>query len=78
MGADNFFKKLCSKGRQKNEVVARRECGVETHFFVRLFCFVLRIGTVRDSLCDNRNDSVTRENLMMAGWGSISWRVVLE
>ena len=33
------------------------------------FCFVLRIGTVRDSLCDDRNDSVTRENLMMTGVG---------
>lgn len=41
----------------------------------RLFCsfvlfrFVLRIGTVRDSLCADRNDSVTRENLMMTGVG---------
>ena len=74
MGADNFFQKLCSKGGEKNEGVARRECGVETDFFVHLFyfilfCFVLRIGTVRDSVCADRNDSVTRENLMMTGVG---------
>lgn len=74
MGADNFFQKLCSKGGEKNEGVTRRECAVETDFFVRsfyfvLFCFVLRIGTVRDSVCADRNDSVTRENLMMTGVG---------
>ena len=41
MGTDIFFKKLCSKGGQKNEVVARSECGVKTDFFVHLFYFVL-------------------------------------
>ena len=41
MGADIFFKKVCSKGGQKNEVVARKDCGVKTDFFVHLFYFIL-------------------------------------